>query len=198
MPMGVNPEFAGVEACTLGVLWLDHAFITAAEVGWPEGKTAAVGITGRPEAAEGGPEATEGRPEATEGGPEAAEGRPRATGREPDTAEARTEPAWLPGDGSMIFCKLGGGALGAPVFGASNVPLKGGIAALFTGVTVVVTTRGPSAGWEAPLLDGRLAAEPAAKPPTWAEGSALRVALLGGNPATLGACNPWAMLAAII
>ena len=59
-----------------------------------------------------------------------------------------------------MFSKLGGGALGAPagVWGASRYPLRGGTIALLTGVTVVVTTRVPTMGWEASLFGG-----PAAK-----------------------------------
>ena len=92
-------------ARALGVLWLDHAFITvaAAAGGCPEGKTAAVGTTGGPEAAEGGTTAPEGKPKAAGDGPAAAE------------AEGGAEPAWLPGDGSTMLSRLGGGALGAPV-----------------------------------------------------------------------------------
>ena len=98
-----------------------------------------------------------------------------------------------------MFSKLGGGALGAPagMLGASRDPLRGGTLALLTEVTVVVTTRVPTMGWKA-LLFGGPAAKLLAETPTCPEGNALRVALLGGNPAMLGTCSPWATLAAII
>ena len=87
-----------------------------------------------------------------------------------------------------MFSKLGGGALGAPagMLGAGRDPIRGRALVLLTGVTVVVTTGVPTMGWKALLLGG-----PAAKfldeTPTCPEGNALRVALLGGNPAMLGA-----------
>ena len=134
--MGAYPEFTGVGARALGVLWLDHAFITVATAagGCPEGKTAAVGTTGGPEAAEGGPTA------------------PEADGDGPPAAESGAAPAWLPGDGSTILRRLGGGALGAPArtLGAIKDPLRGGATELLTGVTVVVTTRDATVGWGAP------------------------------------------------
>ena len=81
-----------------------------------------------------------------------------------------------------MFSKLGGGALGAPagMLGAGRDPLRGGTFGLLTGVTVVVTTRVPTMGWKA-LLFGV---------PTCPEGNALRMALLGGNRMALLGENP--------
>ena len=78
-----------------------------------------------------------------------------------------------------MFSKLGGGALGAPagMLGAGRDPLR---------LLTVVTTRVPTMGWKA-LLFGGPAAKHLAETPTCPEGNALRVALLGGNPAMLGA-----------
>ena len=108
--------------------------VAAAAGGCPEGKTAAVGTTGGPEAAEGGPTA------------------PVPDGDGPPAAESGAAPGWLPGDGSTMLSRLGGGALGAPArtLGAIKGPLRGGATELLTGVTVVVTTRDATAGWEAP------------------------------------------------
>lgn len=85
--MGAYPEFIGVGAWALGVLWLDHAFktLTVAEGGYPEGKTAAVGKTD-------GPAAAEGEPEAAEDGPGAAEDGPRAAWSDLTTTEGGFEP----------------------------------------------------------------------------------------------------------
>ena len=79
--MGAYPECIGAGAWALGVLWLDHVFntLTAAEGGSPEGRTAAVGNTDGPAAAEGGPEAAEDGPGAAEDGPRAAGGDLAAT-----------------------------------------------------------------------------------------------------------------------
>ena len=87
-----------------------------------------------------------------------------------------------------MFSKLSGGALGPPagMLGAGRDPLRGRTLALLTGVTVVVTTRVPTMGWKA-LLFGGPAAKLLAETPTCPEGNALRVALLGENPAMLGA-----------
>ena len=77
MLVGAYPECTGVGARALGVLWLDHTFITmfAVEGGCPEG----------PRAIEGGPKAPEDRPKAAEDGPVAAENGPA-------TAKGGTEP----------------------------------------------------------------------------------------------------------
>ena len=84
------------------------------------------------------------------------------------------------------------------MLGASKDPLRGGLIALLAEVIVVVTTRGPTTGWEAPPEGGRPAAELEAETPPCPEGITLMVELLGGNPTMLGTCNPWATLAAII
>ena len=68
------------------------------------------------------------------------------------------------------------------MLGASKDPLRGGTIALLAGVVVAVTTRDPTAGCEAPPEGGG----PAAEAPPCPEGTTLRVALLGGNPAMLG------------